>query len=103
MSHRKLAEIVLEFIEFLQLADDTHLDPDTAVNQHESIAAHLADATPEERVAIQDAAKTRLGELLREPDEYGYSPRKAVRADHRALLEGIVSGEAYGWPPVGGE
>lgn len=36
MSHGKLAEIVL--------------------GQHESIAAHLGEATPEERAAVQQAA-----------------------------------------------
>lgn len=101
MSKAKLAEIVLEYIEFLELADDAHVDPHTAVNQHESIAAHLAEATPAERAAVQDAARSRLAELFRDPDEYGHSPRKAVRPEHRALLESIVSGEAYGWPPAG--
>jgi hypothetical protein len=101
MSHGKLADIVLEFIEFLELVDDDRLNPDLAVNQHESIATHLAESSPEERTAVQDAARARLSSLLQEPDEYGYSPRKAVSSEHRALLESIISGEAYGWPPGG--
>ena len=101
MSHGKLAEIVLDFIEFLELVDEEQLDPDTAVGQHESIAAQLNEATPAERVAVQQAAKDRLASLLREPDEYGYSPRKTVTPARRALLESIISGEAYGWPPHG--
>jgi hypothetical protein len=101
MSPGKLAEIVLEFIEFLELTDDDHLDLDTAAKQHESIAAHLAEATPQERMAVQRAASGRLSSLLREPDEYGYSPRNAVGPEQRALLESIISGEAYGWPPGG--
>jgi hypothetical protein len=101
MSTHKLAEIVLDFIEFLELVDDEHLDPDMAVEQHESIAAQLDEATPEERAAVQRAAKERLAALLREPDEYGYSPRKTVTPARRALLESIVSGGAYGWPPGG--
>jgi len=101
MSHGKLAEIVLEFIEFLELADDDRVDPGTAINQQESIAAHLAEATPEERAAIQQAARARLSSLFREPDQDGYSPRKSVRPEHWALLESIISGEAYGWPSGG--
>ncbi|MDB5297026.1 MAG: hypothetical protein JWO31_3009 [Phycisphaerales bacterium] len=101
MSHGKLAEIVLDFIEFLGLVDADRLDPDTAVGKHESIAAQLNEATPGERIAVQQAAKDRLASLLREPDEYGYSPRKAVTPERRALLEGIISGKAYGWLPYG--
>jgi hypothetical protein len=101
MSQPKLAEIVLDFVEFLELVDDDHLDPDTAVGQHESIAVQLDEATPAERIAVQQAAKDRLESLLREPDEYGYSPRKTVTPERRALLEGIISGETYGWPPLG--
>ena len=101
MSHGTLADIVLDFIEFLELVDDERLDPDTAVDLQESIAAHLNEGTPAERVAVQQAARDRLASLLREPDEYGYSPRKTVTPEHRALLESIISGEAYGWPPHG--
>jgi hypothetical protein len=98
MSHGKLAEIVLDFIEFLELADDGHLDPDTAIRQQESIAAQLAEATQEERTAVQLAAKVRLASLLRDPDEYGYSLRQTVDPERRALLESIVFGKAFRWP-----
>ena len=103
MPYEKLAEIVLDFIEFLELIDDDHLDLDTAVEHHESIAAQLADAAPEERAAVQFAAKQRLASLLRDPDEDGYSPKKAVSPERRALLESVISGEIYGWAPDGGE
>lgn len=99
MSHEKLAEIVVQFIEFLELNDDEHLDPRIAVKQEESIAADLAEATSDERAAVMQAARSRLASLLREPDEFGYSPRKTVSAEHRALLESIASGEAFAWPP----
>ena len=101
MAHGKLAEIVVDFIEFLELVDDDTLDPDLAVDLQESIAAHLNEAKAEERAAVQAAAKAKLDWLLQDPDEYGYTPRKTVPQAQVALLQSIVSGEAYGWPPGG--
>jgi hypothetical protein len=40
-SHKKLAEIVVRYIEFLELAVDEQLDPHAAVKELESIAAEL--------------------------------------------------------------
>lgn len=97
MSHKKLAEIVVRFIEYLELVDDAHLDPDTAVQYLEGISADLNDATPDEQAAVKQAARDRLAWFLREPDEYGYSPRKTLGAEHRRCLEGIASGTAFGW------
>ena len=97
MSHKKLAEIVVRFIEYLELVDDAHLDPDTAVQYLEAIAADLNEASAEERAAIKRAARDRLAWFLEEPDEYGYSPRKTLSAEHRRCLEGIASGEVFGW------
>ena len=57
MSHKKLAEIVVRYIEFLELADEKQLDTHTAVNALESIAADFAEATPEEQLAVKQAAK----------------------------------------------
>ena len=63
----------------------------------ESIAADLTEATPEEQAAVKQAARDRLAWFLQEPDEHGYSPRKTLTPEHRRLLEGIVSGEVFGW------
>jgi hypothetical protein len=93
MSCGTLAEIVLQFIEFLELTDDQYLDLHTAVNQQESVWYALRQATPEEQAAVKSAASARLASLLRPPDEDGYSPR--VSAQHRSLLEMIASGEAF--------
>ena len=102
MSHKKLAEIVLRSIEYFELVDDEQLDPDTALQYLEGISADLTEATPEEQAAVREAANERLAWFLREPDEHDYSPRKALRSEHRRLLEGIVSGEVFGWsmPPT---
>jgi hypothetical protein len=100
MSHKKLAEIVVRSIEYFELVDDEQLDPDTAMKYLEGIAADLNEATPEEQSAVKEAAKARLAWFLQDPDEYGYSPRKTLRPEHRRLLESIASGEAFGWPPA---
>jgi hypothetical protein len=99
MSHMKLAEIVVRSIEYFGLVGDEQLDPDTAVQFLEGITADLDEATPEEQAAVKQAAKARLDWFLREPDEYGYSPRKTLRPEHRYLLESIATGEIFGWPP----
>ena len=96
MSHKKLAEIVVRSIEYFELVDDAQLDSHTAINILESISADLAQATPEEQAAVKQAARDRLAWFLQEPDEYGYSPRKTLRPEHRQLLEGIASGEMFG-------
>jgi hypothetical protein len=59
MSHKKLAEIVVRSIEYFELADNSQLDPDTAINILECISADLAEATPEEQAAVEEAAKDR--------------------------------------------
>ena len=82
MSHGKLAEIVVEFIEFLELVDDDHLDSRTAVKQQEWIASELEGATNEERAEVMQAARARLLSLRREPDEHGYSPSELVTKEH---------------------
>jgi len=97
MSHKKLAAIVVRSIEYFELVDEEQLDLDTAVQYLEGITADLNEATPEEQSAVKEAAKARLAYFLREPDEYGYSPRKTLRPEHRQLLESIASGEAFGW------
>ena len=98
MSHKKLAEIVVQFIELLELVDDEQMDSHAAINLLESVSATLAEATPEERAAVRQAAKDRLAWFLQEPDEYGYTPRKTLSAEHRRLLEGIASGEGFEKP-----
>jgi hypothetical protein len=96
MSQSKLAEIVVRYIEFLELADDAQIDPRTAIKHLESIAADLVEATPDDQAAVKDAARNRLAWFLREPDEHGYSPRKTLTPEHRRLLKSIASGEIFG-------
>ena len=44
-----LARIVLDLILFLELSDDSTVDPDTAVTQMESIAVNLQALAPSDR------------------------------------------------------
>ena len=88
----RLAEIVMQCICFLEFSDDTQVDSRAAVKQLESIMSILLEASPDERAAVSDAASTLLASLLREPDEYGYSPRKTVSTEQRKFLESFASG-----------
>lgn len=94
----KLGEIVVSYLEFLELTDEKQLDSHTALKLLEDVAASLAEATPDELTAMQDAAKRRLNWFLQEPDKYGYSPRKTLRSEHRQLLERIASGQDFARP-----
>lgn len=95
MSYGKLAEIVVRFIELLELADDLHIDPDSAVSQLENIAADLTQASHDEREVVMNAARSRLASFQCGPDEFAYRPR--ISEEHRALLENIASGAVFGW------
>jgi hypothetical protein len=55
----------------------------------------LAKSSPAERQALAEAAVARLKELLREPDEYGYTPRSLVTPEQREFLESLADGSAW--------
>lgn len=57
--------------------------------------SELAKASPAERQALAEVTTARLAELLREPDEYGYTPRALVTPAHREFLEGLADGSAW--------
>jgi hypothetical protein len=95
----KLAKIVLLAIEFFDLVDDAVLDSDTAIQYLEEIGAQLGEATEGEREAVRQAAREKLAWYAKFPDEYGYRPR--MSEELRKLLEGVASGEMFGWEGCG--
>ena len=56
------------------------------------------DFTPEEQETIRTAASEKLRELLREPDEHGYTPRSLVTPEQEAFLRAISEGRFDGGP-----
>jgi ankyrin repeat protein len=54
---KTLATCLLELAAFLELSDDSIVDPDAAVGAMESVAASLAEASDEEKSALREAAR----------------------------------------------
>ena len=90
-----LAEIMLEYMCFLDFSTEDQVDLRTSVKGMESIVSTLREASEAERQAVSQAASDLLASLLREPDEYGYSPRKTVTAAQREFLDSIASGKLW--------
>lgn len=57
---KALATAIVEALAFLELSDDDVVDPDSAVEAMESIAATLAEGSAKERNAIAKAVKSAL-------------------------------------------
>ena len=95
-NHMKtLAQVLLYALETLSTAEEPGLDWQACGDVTNDMWRQLAKTSPEERNALSEAASSRLKELLREPDEYGYSPRKLVTPDQNELLESLVDGSAF--------
>lgn len=92
---KTLAQVVVYLMEQLETADEPGIDWQACGDITNDIWFELAKATPAERHALAEAAAVRLKVLLREPDEYGYTPRALVTPLHRELLESLADGSAW--------
>lgn len=92
---KTLAQVLLYALETLSTAEEPGLDWQACGDVTNDMWLQLAKTSPEERKALSEAAAARLKELLRDPDEYGYSPRKLVTPDQKELLESLVGGSAF--------
>jgi hypothetical protein len=81
-------------MEQLETADEPGIDWQACGDITNDVWFELAKATAAERHALAEAAAARLKELLREPDEYGYTPRASVTPAQRDFLESHASGSA---------
>lgn len=98
-----LADVVLGYYWFLNFCSDDVLDPDAAVTQMEELAYTIENEfTDGEKIALQDAAKRSMATWLREPDQYGHTPRKLLTPEMKAFLQAIIDGHFSG-PPVSEE
>ena len=78
---KTLARAVLILSGFLELSDDSIVDPDSAVAALESIAAELQEATPEEREALKRAAAEMAEESSGEAEKFFKSFMRSVGLD----------------------
>ena len=92
---KKLSEVVIYMMELLVTANEPGLDYQACGDITNDVWFQLAEASPAERQAMADAAVARLRELLREPDEYGYTPRGLVAPLQQELLQSLADGSAW--------
>src|SRR5262245_29676754 len=92
---KTLAEAVVFLMELLTTADELGIDCQACGNITNDMWFELAKASPAERQAMAEADDSRLQELLRGPDEYGYTPRALVTPMQREFLESLVDGSAW--------
>lgn len=95
LAMKTLAEVLLFALETLSMAEEPGLDWQACGDVTDDMWRQLASTSSEERKALSEAAGARLKELLREPDEYGYSPRKLVTSAQKELLESLIDGSAF--------
>lgn len=92
---KTLAEAVVFLMELLTTADEPGIDYQACGDITNDMWFQLAKASPGERQAMAEAAAARLRELLREPDEYGYTPRGLVTPLQREFLQSLADGSAW--------
>lgn len=92
---KSLAQAVVFLMEMLETAEEPGIDWQACGDITNDVWLELAKATPAERQALAEAASARLAELLREPDEYGYTPRALVTPEQREFLSSLADGSAW--------
>ena len=88
-----LAQVVVFLMEQLAIAEE--IDWQACGELSNEMWLELANATVLEREALKEAATTRLGYLLADPDEYGYTPRALVTPEQREFLHSLANGSAW--------
>ncbi len=92
---KTLAQVVVFLMEQLTTAEEPGIDWQACGDITNDMWFELAKSSPIERQALAEAAVARLAELLREPDEYGYTPRALVKPAHREFLQSLADGSAW--------
>jgi hypothetical protein len=92
---KTLAEVVVFLMEQLTTAEQPGIDWQACGDITNDMWFELAKASPAERQALAEAAASRLRELLREPDEYGHTPRALVTPMQREFLQSLADGSAW--------
>ena len=94
LAMNNLADAVLDYYWFLNFSTDEEAEMDTTVELMEVLSHQIENEFSEgEKQALMDAARRRLGEWLREPDEHGYTPRQLLSDEQKEFLEEIARGE----------
>jgi hypothetical protein len=92
---KTLAQAVVFLMELLTTAEEPGIDWQACGDITNDMWFELAKSSPAERQALAEAASARLSALLREPDEYGYTPRSLVTPEQREFLSSLADGSAW--------
>jgi hypothetical protein len=91
-----LADAVLDYLWFLNFTEEEEVDLDLSVKEFDRLLDQIKNEFGEdEKAALKEAATRRLAQWLRDPDEYGYTPRSLLTLDQRYFLEDIAAGELW--------
>ena len=89
-----LADAVLDYLWFLNFTEEEEMDVDLSLKELERVLYEIENEFGEdEKAALKAAATRRLAQWLREPDEYGYTPRALLTPEQRTFLEELAAGE----------
>lgn len=92
---KTLAELSFEYIWLIMFGTEDMIDLDYSVQCQESLSAQFEGITEAEKSALVAVAVATRKQLLAEPDEHGYTPRKLVSEEQKAFLDAFVSGEIF--------
>lgn len=96
---KNLARSVLELYYELSFVEEDYVDFEWSTRQSANIRMAIEnDFTDEEQAALKIAASDLLAELLRDPDEHGYTPRSLVSPEQKSFLKAISEGRFDGSP-----
>jgi hypothetical protein len=92
---KTLAQAVVFLMEQLTTAEEPGIDWQACGDIANDMWLELAKASSAERRALAEAASARLADLLREPDEHGYTPRALVTPQQHEFLATLADRSAW--------
>ena len=91
---KTLAQATLDYVLFLLVTNEKHLDPRLAENTLLSLVEELQVAAPKEREALSKAAQHTLELLSKDPEEDDYTAQ-LVTDEERDILSKIADGTFF--------
>ena len=96
---KNLARSLVDLYYELNFVEEDYVDFEWSLRSCANILDSIQnDFSDQEKSAIQSAAANKLKDILREPDEHGYTPRSLVSEDQRSFLIAVSEGRFDGAP-----
>lgn len=94
-----LARTIVDLYFELNFVDEEYVEFDWSLHRCAEIRMAIENEyTSDEQAGIRAAASEKLKELLRDPDEDGYTPRSLVSEEQKQFLVAISEGRYDGAP-----